>query len=93
MHRGGEAASVVAGLKMDKVMKRKILVFFFGLLLVSFLTVVGTVAFFNEVAIVAFVRNILILDAVFVVMYIAWIKLHRGYETIYKSGFDIEDKK
>ncbi|MBI2550466.1 hypothetical protein HYV83_04785 [Candidatus Woesearchaeota archaeon] len=78
---------------MDKVTKRKLLVFFFGLLLVSFLTVVGTVAFFNEVAIAAFVRNIFIIDAVFVVLYVAWIKLHRGYETIYKSGLDLEDKK
>lgn len=78
---------------MDKVTKRKILVFFFGLLLVSLLTVVGTVAFFNDVAIAAFVRNVLILDAFFVVLYIAWIKLHKGYETIYKSGFNLEDKK
>ncbi len=78
---------------MDKATKRKILVFFFGLLFVSFLTVVGTVAFFNELAILAFARNIFIIDAVFVVLYAAWIKLHKGYETIYKSGFNLEDEK
>ncbi|MBI3036171.1 hypothetical protein HYY73_00215 [Candidatus Woesearchaeota archaeon] len=78
---------------MGRVTKRKVLAFFFGLLLVSFLSVVGTVAFFNELAIPAVARNILIIDAVFVVLYVAWIKLHKGYETIYRSGFNLEDKK
>ncbi len=78
---------------MEKTTKRKIIAFLAGLALVSFLTVVGTVAFFNEVALLALVRNILILDMVFVLLYVAWIKLHKGYETMYKSGLEFEEEK
>ncbi|MBI2581424.1 hypothetical protein HYV85_06520 [Candidatus Woesearchaeota archaeon] len=77
---------------MGKDTKKRILIFLFGLTLVSFLTIIGTLAFF-EADLYDFVRNIVITDMVFVILYVVWIKLHKGYETIYRSGFTLEDKK
>lgn len=67
-------------------------VFFVGLLIVSFLTMVGSLAFFAaDLAVV--LRNIVITDAAFMALYMLWIKLHKGYEKMYKSGLELEEEK
>ena len=63
---------------------RKTLLFFFGLLVVSILTIIGTVAFMGPHA-SSFVRNVAITDIVFVALFITWAKVNKGYEDIYKS--------
>ncbi len=78
---------------MQKGTTRKIAAFFIGLLIVSLLTVVGSLAFFSAADLLAVIRTVLITDAVFIVLYVVWIKLHKGYETIYKSGLKIEEEK
>ena len=77
---------------MGKDAKKRILIFLFGMMLVSFLTVIGTLAFF-EANLPLFIRNIIITDLAFVVLYVVWIKLHKGYETMYKSGLEMEEEK
>ena len=64
--------------------RRKIVLFFFGLLLVSIMTALGTVAFIGPHA-TSFVRNIAITDAMFIALFIVWAKVNKGYEAIYKS--------
>ena len=77
---------------MQKATKRKVIVFFIGLLIVSFLTIVGSLAFFSaDLAVV--LRNVVITDAAFVALYMLWIKLHKGYEKMYKSGLKLEEEK
>ena len=77
---------------MQKVTKRKVIAFFIGLLIVSFLTAVGSLAFFSaELAVV--LRNIAITDAIFIALYTVWIRLNRGYEQMYKSGLELEEEK
>ncbi len=78
---------------MQKGTTRKIAAFFIGLLVVSLLTVLGSLAFFSAADLLAVIRTVLITDAVFIVLYVVWIKLHKGYETIYKSGLKIEEEK
>ena len=63
---------------------RKLVIFFVGLLFVSILTVLGTIAFF-QAQIISFIRNVIITDAVFAVLFTIWVKVNKGYETIYKS--------
>lgn len=77
---------------MQKVTKRNIIAFFVGLLIVSFLTAVGSLAFFSADLPVV-LRNVIITDAVFIALYIVWIRLHKGYEQIYKSGLELEEEK
>ncbi len=77
---------------MQKVTKRKITVFLAGLLIVSSLTAVGSLAF-SAADLVVVLRNITITDAAFLVLYVAWVKLHKGYEQIYKSGLEFEEGK
>lgn len=77
---------------MGKDTKKRTLIFLFGLTLVSFLTVVGTLAFF-EANLPLYIRNVIITDVIFVVLYAVWIKLHKGYETIYKSGLGTGEEK
>ena len=72
--------------------KRKRLVLFSGLTLVSFLSVVGTLAFFKQ-ALLGVLRNILITDVIFIVLYIIWVKVHKGYEGMYKSGLEFEEER
>ncbi|MBI2143267.1 hypothetical protein HYU20_02910 [Candidatus Woesearchaeota archaeon] len=77
---------------MKKETKRKAITFFVGILIVSFLTVVGSLAFFSaDLAVV--LRNIVITDIIFVILYTVWVKLHKGYETMYKSGLELEEEK
>ena len=77
---------------MQKVTKRKVIAFFIGLLIVSFLTMVGSLAFFSaDLAVV--LRNVVITDAAFMALYMLWIKLHKGYEKMYKSGLELEEEK
>lgn len=71
---------------------RRILAFFGGLIIVTFMTLIGTFAFL-EPKILLFVKNVIITDVVFVILYTIWIKLHKGYETMYKSGLELEGKK
>ena len=77
---------------MGKDTKKRILIFLFGLTLVSFLTIAGTLAFF-EANLLLYIRNVIITDVIFVALYAVWIKLHKGYETIYKSGLELEGEK
>ena len=63
---------------------RKVIIFFAGLLLVSIFTALGTIAFF-QAQIISFIRNVIITDAVFIVLFTIWVKVNKGYETIYKS--------
>lgn len=77
---------------MSKDTIRRILIFLGGLVIVSFLTVIGTLAFL-EPKIPLLVRNIVITDVMFIILYVVWIKLHKGYETMYKSGLELEGKK
>ena len=76
--------------------RRKILLFFFGLLLVSIFTALGTLAFFGP-QIISFVRNIIITDAIFIALFIVWAKVNKGYEAIYKSELshkhELEEEK
>ena len=64
--------------------KRKILLFFFGLFLVSILTALGTIAFIGPHA-TSFVRNIVITDAIFIALFTVWAKVNKDYEASYKS--------
>ena len=73
--------------------KKKIAVFFIGLLLVSFITVVGSIAFFSADNLFVVARNVLITDFMFGVLYVLWIKLHKDYEQIYKSGIKLHEEK
>ncbi|HLD97221.1 MAG TPA: hypothetical protein VI934_02660 [Candidatus Nanoarchaeia archaeon] len=70
---------------------RKAAIFLVGLLLVSIFTIIGTVAFFG-VEKTSFVRNVIITDILFAVMFVVWVKVNKNYETIYKSGIkhDVE---
>lgn len=77
---------------MKKQTRKRILVFLLGLLIVSFVTIIGTLAFLDA-RLVSFARNVVITDAIFIIFYVVWIKLNRGYETMYKSGLELEDKK
>lgn len=77
---------------MQKETNRKIVVFFSGLTLVSFLTVAGSLAFFSGANLLAVIRNILITDVAFAILYVVWVKLHKGYEQIYKSGLEEEER-
>ena len=77
---------------MGKDTKKRILIFLFGLLVVSFLTIIGTLAFFTS-DLYDFVRNIVITDLIFIIFYTVWLKLHKGYETMYKSGLESEEKR
>lgn len=78
---------------MQKETKRKVAAFFIGLVLVSFLTAAGSLAFFSASDLLAIIRNVLITDAIFIILYVIWIRLHKGYETIYKSGLELEEEK
>ena len=64
--------------------QRKIVLFFVGLLLVSILTALGTIAFIGPHA-TSFVRNIVITDTIFVALFTVWAKVNKDYEASYKS--------
>lgn len=78
---------------MQKETKKKVAAFFIGITLVSFLTAAGSLAFFSASDVLAIIRNVFITDAIFVALYVVWIRLHKGYETIYKSGLELEGEK
>lgn len=78
---------------MQKKTKRKIAAFFIGLAIASLLTAAGSLAFFSASSLPVIIRNIFIIDIVFIALYVAWIKLHKGYETIYKSGLEFDEGK
>lgn len=77
---------------MQKATKRKMAVFFVGLLIVSFLTIIGSLAFFAADPAVV-LRNVAITDAAFMALYMLWIRLNKGYERMYKSGLELEEEK
>ncbi|MBI2176709.1 hypothetical protein HYU40_05205 [Candidatus Woesearchaeota archaeon] len=78
---------------MQKETKKKVAVFFIGLALVSILTAAGSLAFFSASDMLAIIKNVFITDAIFIALYVAWVRLHKGYETIYKSGLELEQEK
>ena len=69
---------------MRAATRRKILLFLFGLLLVSILTALGTIAFMGA-QIIPFIRNVIITDGIFIALFVIWARVNKGYETIYKS--------
>ena len=74
---------------MRKETKSKTVSFIIGAAIVSLVTTFGTLAFF-EADIYEFVRNIVITDAFYIGLYVVWIRLHKNYETMYKSGLKEE---
>lgn len=78
---------------MQKETKRKAVVFFIGLALVSLLTAAGSLAFFSASNMLAIIKSVFITDSVFIALYVIWIRLHKGYEQIYKSGLELEQEK
>lgn len=78
---------------MQKGTKRKVVVFFIGLALVTLLTAAGSLAFFSASNTLAIVKSIFVTDAIFIALYVIWVRLHKGYEEIYKSGLELEGEK
>ena len=76
---------------MQKATRQKMVVFFVGLLTVSFLTMAGSLAFFSAEDLGVVLRNVVITDVIFMTLYMFWIKLHKGYEKTYKSAFELEE--
>ena len=72
--------------------KRKIVLFFFGLFLVSILTALGTIAFIGPHA-TSFVRNIVITDVIFIALFTVWAKVNKNYEASYKSELSHEHEQ
>ncbi|MBI2143692.1 hypothetical protein HYU17_00890 [Candidatus Woesearchaeota archaeon] len=72
--------------------KRRVAAFFAGIAIVSFATVIGTLAFL-KFGMFGVIRNVAITDAAFIAIYLLWIKLHKGYEAMYKSGIEFEEEK
>ena len=62
-----------------------------GELIVTFLTIIGTLAFLKSGKF-EIIRNIIIVDIIFVAAYIIWIKLFGHYEKIYKFGMQEEER-
>lgn len=78
---------------MQKETKRRVAAFFIGIVLVSLLTAAGSLAFFSASNLLAIIKSVFITDAVFIALYVIWIRLHKGYEQIYKSGLELEQEK
>lgn len=78
---------------MTKVadVKRRGLQLLIGELIVTFLTIIGTLAFLKNGKF-EIIRNIIIVNLIFVAAYIIWIKLFGNYEKIYKSGIQEEER-
>ncbi|MBI2137208.1 hypothetical protein HYU12_01670 [Candidatus Woesearchaeota archaeon] len=78
---------------MTKVadVKRRGLQLLIGELIVTFLTIIGTLAFLKNGKF-EIIRNIIIVNLIFVAAYITWIKLFGNYEKIYKSGIQEEER-
>ena len=66
-------------------MKRRGIQILVGELLVSVIAVIVTVAFL-ESGFSSIVRNIVIVDLIFLGCFILWLKLFGHYEKIYKAG-------
>ncbi|MBI2144928.1 hypothetical protein HYU18_01255 [Candidatus Woesearchaeota archaeon] len=77
---------------MRDLTKSRLRVFVIGILVATFVSVFITFAFF-EADIGHFVRNIIITNLIFIALNLVWIRLHRNYETIYKSGFEEVEEK
>lgn len=74
---------------MGKETKRRLISFLIGAIVVAMVSVFGTLAFL-EADLYDFVRNIVITDFFYIGLYVVWIKLHKNYETMFKSGLDEE---
>ena len=77
---------------MRKNLKGKIAVFIIGLLAVSLLTALGSLAFFGPNLLV-FIRNVIATDAAFIILFAVWVNLHKDYELMYKSSLEHEEEK
>ncbi len=72
---------------MNHSKRRRAVQIFIGEVAATIIALLGTLAFFESSA-VTIVRNVLIIDLLFIVAYIVWIKLFSDYEKMYKSGLD-----
>lgn len=71
--------------------KGRIISFLIGASIVTLITVMVTLAYLDKKPF-SFIRNIVITNAIFVALNFIWIKLHKGYEVMYKSGLNEENK-
>ncbi len=71
--------------------KKRLLSFIIGVMIVSLVTVLGTLAFFEKVKLYVFLRNIVVTDLAYIGLYVVWIKLHKNYERMYK--FSMKEEK
>ncbi len=58
--------------------------------LVTAITAIVTLAFFEKNNLMTIARNVIIFDLVFLLIYILWLKLFGNYEKIYKAGLKDE---
>ncbi len=58
---------------------------FFGETIVTSVTVIVTLAFIGSKPL-TILRNVIVLDLVFLIIYILWLKLFGNYEKIYKAA-------
>ncbi len=63
----------------------KLLHIFFGEVIVTSVTIIVTLAFIGSEPL-AILRNVIVLDFVFLAIYVLWLKLFGNYEKIYKAG-------
>lgn len=74
---------------MGKDTKKRVVGFIVGAVIVTLVSSFGTMAFFQP-DLYDYVRNIVITDVAYVGLYIVWIRLHKNYETMYKSSLEEE---
>ncbi len=62
---------------------------FLGEVIVTGITVIVTLAFIGS-SLLTIVKNVIIFDLIFLLIYILWLKLFGNYEKIYKEGLQEE---
>lgn len=67
----------------------KLLHIFIGEAIVTVMTALVTLAFFESKPL-TIVRNVIIFNIIFLLIYILWLKLFGNYEKIYKAGLQDE---
>ncbi len=63
----------------------KVFQIFFGETIVTLVTIIVTLAFIGSKPL-TIIRNVIVLDLVFLIIYILWLKLFGNYEKIYKAA-------
>ncbi len=78
---------------MKSETKKRLMITFTGMVLATFVSVFVTFAFFDYANPYSFIRNLVITNAVFIILNLIWIKLHKRYGDMYKSGVELEEDK